>query len=302
MTLRFRGGAILYPWLQYVPAVYLARALGLNVFSIAIIWTVFASVAMAATLYSLFWYFLRWRWLSAGLAITFLADGSDYHPFIHQIRVLVGGLFHPHQYLNLELFQFRLVNPAVDLPFVFLHILAVAAARNSSDRRRILISGLSFGLLFYVYFYVWTMAAAALVAAFLVDRKNRDVYAKTFAFGFLAGAPAIVHDMLVRHELSAEGVARFGLFVRFRQPDAIGALGGHDVILIPCLLVALAVWFLVSRNQQLIYLWCLAVVAFVLSYSSRASGIYLHDYHWGWFAGLPARFFRFSYAWRPRAF
>jgi hypothetical protein len=26
------GGAILYPWLQYVPAVYFARAFGLNVF------------------------------------------------------------------------------------------------------------------------------------------------------------------------------------------------------------------------------------------------------------------------------
>jgi hypothetical protein len=279
------GGAIFYPWLQYVPAVYFALAFGLNVFSIAIIWTVFASVAMAAMLYCLFWYFLRWWWLAAGLTITFLADASDYHPFIHQIHVRLGGLIHPQQELGLELFQFRLTNPAVDLPFLFLQILALAAARNRPDRLRIWISGASFALLFYVYFYAWTMAAAALGLAFLVDKEQRGLYAKTFAIGFGGGVPAIVHDMLVRRALSAEGVTRFGLFVMPRLPkNFVPLFASHDMILIPCLSVALIAWFLVSRNHQMIYLWCLAAAGFALSYSFMVTGIYLHAYHWRWLA------------------
>lgn len=279
------GGAIFYPWLQYVPAVYLARAFGLSVFSIAIIWIVFASVTMAATLYGLFWYFLRWRWLGAGLAITFLADASEFHPFIHQVRALLGGLIHPPPELRLELFHFRLTNPALDLPFVFLQILAIAAARNRPNRLRIWISGASFALLFYVYFYAWTMVAAALGLAFLVDKEQRGLYAKTFAIGLVAGVPAIVRDMLIRRALSAEGVARFGLFATPTfQENFFGVLASHDVILIPSVSVALIVWFLVPGNQQMIYLWCLATVGLALSYSFNVTGIYLHDYHWGWLA------------------
>jgi hypothetical protein len=278
------GGAILYPWLQYVPAVYFARAFGLNVFSITIIWTVFASVAMAATLYGLFWYFLRWPWLAAGLTITFLADGSRYHPFIHQIHVLLGWLIYPQPYLPLYLFHYRLTNPAVDLPFVFLQILAVAVARNQPNRLRIWISGASFALLFYVYFYAWTITAAALGLAFLVDREQRGLYAKTFAIGFVAGVPAIVRGMLVRRALSAEGVTRFGLFTPSSPNDFLPLFGSHDLILIPCVSVALIAWFLASGNHQLTYLWCLAVAGFALSHSFMITGIYLHDYHWEWFA------------------
>ncbi len=280
-------GPILFPWSQYIPVVYLARAFGLSVFSIPIIWTVFASVAAAASLYALFWYFLRWRWLAAGLTIAFLADssGTDYHPFIRQIGVLAGALINPARNIDLQLFQYRLVNPAVVLPFVFLHILAVAAARNRPGRLRTWISGASLALLFYVYFYAWTMVAAALCLAFLVDNRARGLYAKTLAIGFVAGVPLIVHDTLVQRTFSPEAEARFGLFAApHGWLESYYPLHHYDVILIPCLFGALFAWLLVSRNHQMIYLWCLAVAGFVLSFSSWVTGVYLHDYHWQWFA------------------
>ncbi len=275
-------GAIFYPWLQFVPAVYVARAFGLGVFSISLVWMVFAAVTMAATLYGLFWYFLRGRWLAAGLTIGFLADSSDYHPLIHQIATLLGGLLHFRQDWRLTLFHFRLVNPALDLPFLFLQILAVAAARNRPSRVRIWISGAFFGVLFYVYFYTWTMAAGALGLAFVIDSESRGLYARTFAIGFILGIPAIVHDLLVRRALSAEGLARFGLFVAPKDFESV--LAGHDIILVPALCAALIVGIVLTGNHQMIYSWCLAAVGFGLSYSSKVTGIYLHDYHWGWLA------------------
>ena len=51
------GGPVFYSWLQFVPAAYFARVFGLRVFSIAILWTVFAAAGLAASAYGLFWYF-----------------------------------------------------------------------------------------------------------------------------------------------------------------------------------------------------------------------------------------------------
>ncbi|HKM99158.1 MAG TPA: hypothetical protein VJX23_01485 [Candidatus Binataceae bacterium] len=280
-------GPILFPWLQYIPAVYFAREFGLNVFSLTVGWTLFASVAMAGALYGLFRYFLRWRWLAGGLTIIFLADssGTDYHPFVRQIGILLAALINPAQSIDLELFQYRLVNPAVVFPFIFLHILAVAAARNRSNRLRTWISGATFALLCYVYFYAWTMVAAALCLAFLIDNRARGLYAKTLAIGFAAGAPLIVHDTLVQRAFSREAEARFGLFAAPRGwPESYYPLHHYDMILIPCLFGGLIAWLLVSRNYQMIYLWCLAVAGFVLSFSSWVTGVYLHDYHWQWLA------------------
>jgi len=280
-------GPILFPWSQYIPVVYFARALGLNVFSIPIIWTVFASMAMAGSLYCMFRYLLRQRWLAAGLTVAFLADssGTDYHPFIHQIGILAGSLINPARNIDLQLFQYRLVNPAVVLPFLFLHILAVAAGRDRPSRLRTWISGSSFALLVYVYFYAWTMVAAALCLAFLVDNRARDLYAKTLVIGLLGGVPLIVHDTLVQRAFSREAEARFGLFAAPRGwLESYYPLHHYDMILIPCLFGALVAWLLVSRNYQMIYLWCLGVAGFVLSFSSWVTGVYLHDYHWQWFA------------------
>jgi len=90
------GGAIFYPWVQYIPAVYFVRALGLDVFSLTLVWTIFGAAALAASAYALLWYFLRWPWLSAGFTVTLLADDhlGNYHPFIHAARVVMVALLH----------------------------------------------------------------------------------------------------------------------------------------------------------------------------------------------------------------
>ncbi len=277
------GGAIFYPWVQYLPAVDLARAMGWGVSSVAMIWIVLAASAMGITLYFLFFHFLRARWVAAGLTATMLADGSEYHPFIHQIRVLLDTLIN-HNPPELDFMHFRLTNPTIDLPFVFLEILALAQARRNSTRLGIRSAGLIFGFLFYLYFYAWTLIAAALALAFLIDVEGRRVYAKTFAIGALVGSPAILRDIGVRHSLSAEGVARFGLFQPPVWPDLFVPLPKHDLVVVPIALAALLIWMVARRQREMIFLWCVVVGGFVLSASSMVTGVYLHDYHWNWFA------------------
>ena len=279
------GGAIFYPWVQYLPFVYFVRALHLSIFSLTIVWTVFGAAAMAASAYALLWYFLRWRWLASGLAVTLLADNSAYHPFVHQARIVLGALAHPGRDFGQELFDFRITNPMLDLPFLFLLILFVARARDLPSRARTWTCGVCFAFLFYLYFYAWTLAAAALGLAFFLDNRRRVVYLKTLVVGFLLGAPAMIHDFMVRRALSVEGLTRFGMFTRPRWPDQFVPLPRHDLVVVPVLFLLVGAWIYLSRNYQWIFLYCMAAVGTLLSYSSMLTGVYLLDYHWNWLAG-----------------
>ena len=56
--------------------------------------------------------------------------------------------------------QFRVATPCLTMPYLLLFIGLHAWARACHHVRRQVVSGLGFGLLFYVYFYYWTAAAA----------------------------------------------------------------------------------------------------------------------------------------------
>lgn len=282
-------GVIFYNWLPYVPTAYLARALGLSLFSVGPIWMLFGCVGTSAGLYFVFWRFLGGRWTAAAFTIFCLSSlrFSANLPPNYQFHAILSGLLHPHGELELSAIPTwewrRVVDPALDLPFLFLQILTVSIAR---ERQRPLdgwISGLAFGLLFYVYLYSWTMVAAALCIAMLLDSTGRKIYAQTLLIGFALGAPEVVHLFRLRETASLEALARLAGFSP-ATANNLGAVPWFSVVAA----VVIGLWIWTTRKLELIYLWSLAAAGILLGRSPSFTGLFLHAYHWTWLM-LPIR-------------
>ena len=146
---------------------------------------------------------------------------SDYgfaaaRPLTTQLQMLASALwFHPRGPVVIPwglLLQWRIPDPGLNLPFLCFQIVALARAREQPTRLNVWLSGLAFGLLFYVFFYCWTMAMTGLSIAFLLDRGARRVYGATLCIGSVIGLPQLLYGIHLNHLLSAEAMRRFGLF------------------------------------------------------------------------------------------
>jgi hypothetical protein len=288
-----QGGVSFYPWLQYIPFVWLTRGLGLSIFWIQILWIIAAALGTGLTLYLFLWLVFRNRWLAAGTAICIWADIDFGVPqfaarflFVHQVYLIASDFVahlrgQPLLARPVCVWQWRLTNPALDLPFIFLQLVLTSIAREYSSRRNLALSGLVFALTFYVYFYLWTMLAAGLCLAILVDRPGRRTYAWTLVLGFALGWPQIVHDYLAKNVLSAEGLEHFGLFAPINQHSI--PLSAHPYLVISELAI-FGLWVTRRKIPPLILAWCMTCAGVSLYLVGFINGIYLHNYHWTWLA------------------
>ena len=138
-----QGGATFYPWLQYIPFVILTRWMGLSVFAIQVLWTIASAVGTGLTLYLFLWLVCRNRWLAAALTICAWADIdlgmnkiADRPLFLHQTYlVTVDFIAHlrGHRLVDRPWFpwQWRLTNPTVDFPFIFLQLVVTSESLAS---------------------------------------------------------------------------------------------------------------------------------------------------------------------------
>ena len=286
-----QGGASLYPWLQYLPFVYLTRWLGLQIFWIQILWTIAAALGAGLTLYVFLWLVFRNSWLAAGITICVWADidlGTGKFAyrllFVHQIYLVASDFVaHLRGYPLLARpvfpFQGRLTNPALDLPLLFLQLIMTSIAREHPSRRNLILSGLVVAFTFYVYFYLWTMIAAGLCIAILVDRPGRRTYAWTLALGVALGWPQIAHDYLIRGALSAEGLKYFGLMTS-SSPSSRNSPYAYPYLIIGELMI-LGYWVTRQKRPALLLAWCMSCAGVCLSWAYLVT-VYMHNYHWGW--------------------
>jgi hypothetical protein len=297
-------GVTFYTWSLFVPPVLALRALGLKIFWFTLIWGLCAAIGMGLSSYILYWHFLRHRWIAATCAIFSLAYYGlcSIRPLLDQCRLFGSVLLHRINllgpgtlgsltpallsvvhwlyslgYWSAPRMQWHAPDPALELPLLFLHVVLVSVARERRSNRALAVSGLSFGVLFYVYFYAWTLAAAALCISFLLDRPARRVYVNTFVIGFVAGLPQLVRDVWVRHLASADALNRFLFYTGLPAHASISVPYGS--ILVLC---GLGYWIWRERKYDLIYLWSLALGGVVLGRQGLVTGDFLHEYHWDW--------------------
>ncbi|HEY6298692.1 MAG TPA: hypothetical protein VIW95_03525 [Candidatus Binatus sp.] len=278
-------GVTFYPWLPFVPVVFVARIFGLSIFSVALIWSLIAGLGIGAGLYLLFWWFLRRPWVAAGLTIFCLSDSGFCAglegPFVivSQMRRIVSALVvHPvGDLLSFPFILWRAPDPALDLPFLFLQIVAVSNARERPRSLNLWLSGLAFGLLFYLFFYLWTMAAAALFIAWLLDPAGRRVYRWTLSIGFAIGLPELAMSLYSRALVSAEAIARFGMFVHTSRTANVD----YPIVSV-AIAIVVGLWIWRTRRVELIYLLSLMIAGILLSDSRLIAGISFHEYHFEW--------------------
>ena len=283
-------GNIFYPWLPFGPAAAIARALGLSLFAVGPIWMLFGGVGTSAGLYLVFSRFLGRPWTVAGLSIFCLSSlrFSASTPLNYQLdAILKGLLLHPHGIVNLSPIPIwewrRVVDPAFDLPFLFVQIVVVSIARERQSRLTVWLSGMLFGLLFYIYFYMWTLVTVALCLATLLDTTRRKIYVQTLLIGLVVGAPEVVHLFRLREAAATEALTRFAAF---------SAAGSEYLPGLPWFsIIAVAVvgfWIWASSTRELTYLWSLWAAGILLGCSPLLTGAFLHAYHWTWLV-LPIR-------------
>jgi hypothetical protein len=274
-------GVSFYPWIQFVPFVVLVRSLGLSISSVPLFWSFCAGAGMGAGLYLVFWRALRRAWLAAGLTIVCLSDFGFCGPYVifSQLKSLASALLiHRHRILlSNPLVQWRVPDPSLDLPWLFLQFVAVSIARERPQRLNLWISGVIFGLSFYVFFFLWTMVAAGLLIAMLLDRAGRKVYRWTLLIGVAIGWPELALSMHLRALATAEGAARLGVFV---HTSRIAHLD------FPVWSVAIAIliglWIRRTGRFDLIFPLSLLIAGILLGESRLITGTFFHEDHYAW--------------------
>ena len=277
------GGITEYPWLPFVPAIYVARVLDAGPFAVNLIWILLSAIGLSTGWYWVFRHLLQRPWAAAGCTMFCLSDYgfAAARPLTTQLRMLASALwFHPTGLVVIPwglLLQWRVPDPALYLPFMCFQILAVARARERPTLLNLGLSGIAFGLLFFVFFYCWTMALAGLSIAFVLDRGARKVYGATLCIGGVIGLPQLAYSIYVDRLASAEAMRRFGLFTPAPRFDQV------TVPALSLLAVAATAWWIwKSKRFDLVYLWSLAAGGILLSRSRGVSGIFFHEYHYDW--------------------
>lgn len=278
------GGVTFYPWLLFVPATYAARAFAAGPFAVNLIWIFLNGIGLGAGLYFVFRHFLNRPWAAAGCTVFCLSDYgfAISHPLVTQLKILVAALwFHPRGLVSVAsgglLWQYRFPDPGFVLAFICFQIVAMARARETPAWSNLWLSGLAFGILFYVFFYCWTLVMAALSIAFVLDRAGRRAYGFTLVIGGLIGLPQLIYSIHLKHLASPEAMRRFGLLV-----PALRLFQEKVPALSLLAMAALALWIGSSKKFELIYIWSLVAGGILLSRSRVVTGVFFHEYHYNW--------------------
>jgi hypothetical protein len=253
-------------------------ALGLGPLGIDVCWRILSGMSIAATWYLLVRHFVRKPWIATALSAILLVDcgllgaGIGFRQVQAFARLLAGSpnlirgdLLHR---------QWRVAAPALTMAYLLLHLWLVTRSRQISSRLWVVLSGISFGLLFHVYPYYWTAATVALALAFLIDHGHRRVYACTALIGVPLGALRLYWDWMLKQSTSPDWLVRsdklvaVSRYVDLKPPFVAG------------LILVLSLIWIWRRRRDAIYLWTMALAGYVLFKSHIVTGYNIENYHW----------------------
>jgi hypothetical protein len=272
------GGPTYYQPLSAVPGILAAKALGLGPWHLGLCWRAFGGLAVGAAWYLLLR--LRFRPFPALAAACLLmadpgvSNGQLGYTLVKACARPVPLADSPAIPTAVSLPQWSILNPALIWPWWLTFFVLVARAVAVPGRWRVLAAGVALGLLFHLYFYLWTTAVAGLVLAAVVDRKRWAVYLGTLAVGVAVGLPALVAAARFRTEHGSEWLVRTDKFL---------PVGRFDELLIPRVSVVLLVvaWVWVwRRGREWVWLAAVATAALLLLNQTAVTGLQIENFHW----------------------
>jgi hypothetical protein len=272
------GGVSLFRQLPLLPGVWMAWVLGLGPLGIDVCWRILAGLSLAATWYLLIRHFVPRPWIAAALAIVLMVDVGLLSTglFFRQVQVfsaMLEGSPNPTggDFIHVE---WRVATPALTMAYLLLNLWLVTRARQTPTRRSLVLSGVSFGLLFHVYPYFWTAAAAALVLAFLIDQGHRRVYLWTGLIGGLIGSYRIFYDMMLKRGTSPDWLIRSDKFVH------VDRFTDLKLPIVASLVLIVGFIWIWRQRRDLIYLWTMGFSGVVLFKHHILTGLNIENYHW----------------------
>jgi hypothetical protein len=278
---RVAGGKSLYPQLPLLPGVWISRVLGLGPVGIDLTWRILAGVTIPLGWYVLMRQFIARRWLAVALVAVMLTDGG-----------LLGSSLFVRQTINFAkvvsghaeaLFaavptrihrEWRIATPALTMAYLLLHLWLTARARERPSLTHLVLSGIGFGLLFYVYPYYWTAAGAALVMALTLDTDHRRAYFWTGLIGGLIGLPRFVTDIAISRSNSSDWLVRSGKMV------PVSRLAQIDVPIMASIIAMVALIWVWTRRRDLLHLWAMGVSGLLLYNHQVLTAIQIENFHW----------------------
>jgi hypothetical protein len=275
------GGPTYFQPLEMIPGVLAARAVGAGPERLGLCWRVLAGLAVGAG----WWALLRSRLGPAAAVAAGCIVMADPGVFNGQLGYTLAKRLALPQPLDLipvvmaGLPQWRVLNPALSWPWwlVFLALTARAVARP--DRGRILAAGFMCGVLFYVYFYLWTAAVAGLLLAAALDRARTRLFLAILVLGMVIGLPAVLW--------SADFQATYGRDWMLRS-DKFLPVDRFEEVYVPrvtvILMVGLWIWVWV-RAREWVWLAALATAGLLLLNQTLVTGLMIENFHWNYALG-----------------
>ena len=176
--------------------------------------------------------------------------------------------------------QWRLITPGLSFAYLLVHLWAVVRLQESRERRRWLLAGSTYGVLFYDYFYYWTSATVALGLIFLLDRPRRRAYLLTAVTGGLIGLPAVLAGM----HLKADGLSRDWL----ARTDNFLPIARGSEWLFPSVIIAevtIAAWWVWRYRREYLYVVGMAGAGLLLLNHQVITGLQIQNFHYLYVCG-----------------
>jgi len=306
------GGASMHRPLPLLPGIWAAKLLGLGPLGVGLMWRVLAGATVGLGWYLLFRLKVTRPMVAASLSLILLCDTGLTHgtPLIRLFNRAVtiaslpsNSLISGGHWIHLE---WRSINPATTMVYLIALIWAVLRAREVPTPARIAVAGLTFGLLFHVYFYYWTAAGFALLLALALDAGHRRTYFHVGWIGLLLGLPMVVSDFLLTR--GKPSVADMLL-----RCDRFLPIGRFTELILPVdmlLVLAMGLAWVLIRRRDLIFVWSVGAAGLLWGNQQVISGLQIENYHWSYLWGPAFEFFLVLLAaeeigdrlkWSPRA-
>jgi hypothetical protein len=281
------GGFCPFRPLTVIPALILGGLLGLDPLQTGLISRLLAGLGMAGALYGLFRAGGLSRGLAAALAAWLMADPGTVRaqPLIAELgmswQIVSGEATRLFQGIPRVQFLWRLLTPALSLPFQFAYLALIVAARRNPTPARTLAAGVGLGLLFHVYFYTWTSAVAGLALAWLVDPAGRRLYWRVGLIGAVLGFPAVAGDYLAKQGTPGDWLPRTDKFLPIDRFSELQIPRGAIL-----LSILLGFWTL-RRRREFVPIWALGTAALALLNHQVLTGLQIENFHYGPYVAYP---------------
>ncbi|CAN5893259.1 hypothetical protein BH23PLA1_BH23PLA1_19950 [soil metagenome] len=279
------SGPMMHPWALFIPPAWLGHLLGLDMTGIGPLWRVLAGALIALGFFVAVRPAVPGFWLAWGLAafLTFDPGVLSGEPLKREVLILLdwarGGI-EALEGVPRVMPHLRVVTPGLAIPFLLLHYGLVLQARRSGSQRVAVGAAVSFGLLFYLYFYFWTVVAAGSALALVLDRAGRKLHAITLAGGLALGLPALWDNYRTKALTGSDWLSRTDKFV---------PIGHFEELLIPKWIVigwVLTAFWVFARRRDLSYLWCCTGAGLLCLNHQLITGLQIENFHWIQITGL----------------